>query len=239
MFVRDGWELQRGVATADELAPARDALSAAALARCSPGSGAAFLPVSELWRVDDACRAFTWNPRYAAIAAGLLGCEKVRLYHDQAMFTEPGGAPTPWHQDAQHWAVPGDRCLTMWMPLVDLSADMGTLTYASGSQCAGLHGDLPISPASQAFFDPLVRAAGWPLVNAGAMTAGDALFHDGFVIHGAPANATPRLRAVMTVLYVADGARLIEPAWPDQVDALARWSPGQRPGEVFAGPVMT
>jgi ectoine hydroxylase-related dioxygenase (phytanoyl-CoA dioxygenase family) len=238
MFQRHGWELIRQVATADELNAASPALHAAALARCRTGSGAAFMPVSDLWRVDEACRAFTFNPRYAVIAARLLACTRVRLYHDQAMFTEPGGASTPWHQDAQHWAVPGDRCLTMWMPLVDLTTDMGTLTYASASQRDGMRGDWPISPASQAYFSELVRGNGWPVVNAGAMAAGDALFHDGFVLHGAPANTTARLRAVMTVLYVADDTPLIEPRWPAQAAALAQWSPGQRAGESYVGPLI-
>ena len=239
MFQPHGWELIRQVATIEELNAASTALHAATLARCSTGSGAAFMPVSELWRVDEACRAFTFNPRYAAIAARLLGCARVRLYHDQAMFTEPGGASTPWHQDAQHWAVPGDRCLTMWMPLVDLTADMGTLTYASGSQRDGLRGDWPISPASQTHFSEMVRRNDWPVINAGAMAAGDALFHDGFVLHGAPANTTARLREVMTVLYVADDARLIEPQWPAQAAALAQWSPGQQPGESYVGPLIS
>jgi len=28
-----------------------------------------------------------------------MGVQGVRLYHDQALIKEPGGKPTPWHQD--------------------------------------------------------------------------------------------------------------------------------------------
>jgi hypothetical protein len=180
-------------------------------------------------------RAFTFHAPFADHAVRLLRAP-VRLYHDQAMFTEPGAVPTPWHQDAQHWAVPGDRCLTMWLALRDLD-DEGTLRYASGSQRAGLLGDHPISPASQAHFAPLIAQHGWAVRSAGPMRAGDALFHDGWVIHGAPGNPTADLRAVMTVLFVAADAPLIEPQWPAQADALRTWTPDQRPGELVGSPL--
>ena len=58
--------------------------------------------------------------RFAGVAAALLGVDGVRLYHDQALFKEPGGGPTPWHQDQVYWPLATDRTITMWMPLVDL-----------------------------------------------------------------------------------------------------------------------
>ena len=230
-FQRDGWTLLRAVADPALLARTRDALSREALARCRSGNGAAFMPVGNLWQVDPLCAEFTRHPRFAQLAAQLLGVERVRLYHDQAMFSEPGAAATPWHQDAQHWSIPGDRCLTMWLPLVDLDPAMGTLTYASGSQRDGLRGDWPIGASSQAFFAEHLAIKTYPHVNAGAMTAGDALFHDGWVIHGSPPNTTPRMRAVMTVLFVADGTCLEAPQYPAQQQALIEWTPGQHAGE--------
>jgi len=230
-FQENGWVMLRQVADPALLTRTRDALSREALARCRSGSGAAFMPVGNLWRVDPLCAEFVHHRRFAQIAADLLGVERVRLYHDQAMFSEPGAAATAWHQDAQHWAIPGDRCLTMWLALVDLDPAMGTLTYASGSQREGLLGDWPIGAESQAFFaDHLARKTN-AQVNAGAMAAGDALFHDGWVIHGSPPNCTPRLRAVMTVLFVADGTPLTAPQYPAQQHALAEWTPGQQAGE--------
>lgn len=236
-FHRDGWILLRGVAETVWLSRIREALSRETLARCRTGSGAAFMPVANLWRSDAECAQFAHDPGFARIAAQLLGVERVRLYHDQAMFSEPGAMATPWHQDAQHWAVPGNRCLTMWLPLVDLDPSMGTLTYASGSHRDGLLGDWPIDQAAQRFFADYLESRSYPLVNAGAMAAGDALFHDGWVIHGSPANATARLREVMTVLYVADGTRLEFPRFPAQQQALKDWTPGQDPGEEIGSPL--
>jgi ectoine hydroxylase-related dioxygenase (phytanoyl-CoA dioxygenase family) len=230
-FFQEGWLLLRQVAEPSLLTRTREALSREALARCRSGSGAAFMPVGNLWRVDPLCAEFVRHRRFAQIAADLLGVERVCLYHDQAMFSEPQAAATPWHQDAQHWAIPGDRCLTMWLALVDLEPAMGTLTYASGSQREGLLGDWPIGDGSQRFFAEHLATRPYAQVNAGAMQAGDALFHDGWVIHGSPPNRTPRLRAVMTVLFVADGTRLDSPQYPAQQQALAEWTPGQQAGE--------
>src|SRR5207249_11996994 len=56
------------------------------------------------------------------------------LYHDQALFKEAGGGRTPWHQDMYYWPLDTDRTITMWMPLVDVPAEVGSMLFASGSQ---------------------------------------------------------------------------------------------------------
>src|SRR5690606_24114851 len=67
--------------------------------------GKAFLQIMNLWREDEAARKFVLAKRFAKIAADLMGVENVRLYHDQALFKEPGGGPTPWHQDQNYWPL--------------------------------------------------------------------------------------------------------------------------------------
>ena len=47
------------------------------------------------------------------------------LYHDQALFKEPGGGPTPWHQDQYYWPFDTDKTITMWMPLVEVGPVAG------------------------------------------------------------------------------------------------------------------
>src|SRR5699024_7104996 len=59
--------------------------------------GKAFLQIMNLWKHDQAVRRFVLAERFAKIAADLMGVENVRLYHDQALFKEPGGGATPWH----------------------------------------------------------------------------------------------------------------------------------------------
>ena len=92
--------------------------------------GKAFLQIMNLWRVDERVKQFVLAKRFAKTAATLLGVNNVRIYHDQALFKEPGGGPTPWHQDQYYWPLDTSNTITMWMPLVDISVDMGMLTFA-------------------------------------------------------------------------------------------------------------
>ena len=66
------------------------------------------------------------------------------------------------------------------------------------------------------------------------MAAGDASFHYGWTLHGAPGNATDRLREAMTIIYYADGTRVGPVDNANRRDDLDRWLPGLRPGELAA-----
>ncbi|MEJ0030521.1 MAG: phytanoyl-CoA dioxygenase family protein [Bacteroidota bacterium] len=87
--------------------------------------GKAFLQIYNLWRQNEVLRKYVLSKRFAHVAAKLMGVEKVRLYHDQALFKEPGGGPTPWHQDQYYWPLDTNNTITMWMPLIDLTEDNG------------------------------------------------------------------------------------------------------------------
>jgi hypothetical protein len=198
--------------------------------------GQAFLQVANLWEHDDAVRRFVFAPRFARAAADLLGVDGVRLYHDQALVKEPGGGRTPWHQDQVYWPLDTDRTVTMWMPLVDVPADVGTMTFASGSHRRGNLGEHLIGDESDAAHGEVIERLGLVPETHGALAAGDATFHLGWTLHRAPANPTDRLRVVMTVIYFADGARI------GALDSEARrfdhhhWLGGVPEGAVADGP---
>ena len=82
--------------------------------------GKAFLQVMNLWQRDEAVKEFTLKKKFAQIAAKLLNVDKVRIYHDQALFKEAGGGATPWHQDQYYWPLDTLNTVTMWMPLIDI-----------------------------------------------------------------------------------------------------------------------
>lgn len=193
--------------------------------------GQAFLQVMNLWREDEQVAAFVLAERFASVAAQLLGVERVRIYHDQALFKEPGGGFTPWHQDALYWPLDGHRCVTMWMPLVDIVPEMGGLTFATGSHVDGPLSDVTISDASEAHFERVIAERRFPLAAPRAMRAGDATFHSGWTVHKAGGNATDVMRAVMTVIYFADGLVVQQPTNSSQENDLRTWLPGRRPGE--------
>jgi len=170
--------------------------------------GKAFLQIMNLWQCDEDVKKFVLAKRMAKIAADLMGVENVRLYHDQALFKEPGGGPTPWHQDQYYWPIDTNNTVTMWMPLVDIDVDMGMLTFASGSYNKGAVFNFEISDESEFAFDNYVKKHKFPISRAKTMKAGDTTWHRGFTMHHAPGNNSNTRREVMTIIYVADGAHI-------------------------------
>lgn len=242
-FRADGHTYLPGVASREEVEFFRGPIHATADAHGQTDAlplekrdtyGKAFLKHMNLWTVDPAVAAFTMGKRFARIAAELMGCDGVRIYHDQALFKEPGGGLTPWHQDQYYWPVDTEKTITMWMPLVDLSEEMGILTFASRSHKKGYLGHLPISEESEEVFEQYITDNGMAISRPRSVAAGDATFHSGWNLHSAPGNQSDRLREVMTVIWVADGCHVTEPVNPNQERDITRWMPGLKPGELVA-----
>lgn len=244
-FQRDGHICLRGVCTAEEIA-VYSPLFAAAVAERSRAVkpmeerdtyGKAFLQIMNLWREDARLKQYVFARRFAKIAAELLGVPGVRLYHDQALYKEPFGGHTPWHQDQHYWPLDTDNTITMWMPLVDTTANMGVMDFASGSHRLGYLGDMPISDESEAAWSRLIAEKGFTVVNHGDMRAGDATFHTGWTLHAALANHTAKMRDVMTIIYYADGTKVGAVDNANRKADLDAWIPGGVPGEPAASPI--
>ncbi|WP_395340690.1 phytanoyl-CoA dioxygenase family protein [Ningiella sp. W23] len=203
----------------------------------------AFLQIMNIWVENPQLAKWILSKRFAGVAAQLMGVEKVRIYHDQALFKEPSGGFTPWHQDQHYWPLETDNCITMWMPLMDITRDMGTLNFASGTSKVGYLGDMPISDDSEAYLSKLCAEQGFDIANYGNMEAGDATFHSGWCLHGAGPNLTNTLREVMTIIWYEDNTKII--ARPDpqnrwnasRENDLATWLPGCSEGEEAASEI--
>ncbi len=215
-FQEKGHTLVKGVLSADEIAAYRPVIVGAAdryntekrKLQDRDTYGKAFLQIMNLWQCDAEARKFVLAKRMAKMAADLMGVENVRLYHDQALFKEPGGGPTPWHQDQYYWPIDTNNTITMWMPLVDIDVDMGMLTFASGSYIEGSVFNFEISDESESAYDDYVKEHKFPISRAKTMNAGDATWHRGFTMHHANGNNSDKRREVMTIIYIADGARV-------------------------------
>lgn len=243
-FRRDGHTVTRGVCTPQELAPYR-ALIQEAVTRHNRQTKPlaerdtyhkAFLQIANLWELDEGVKRFVMARRFAGIAAELMGVRGVRIWHDQALFKEPGGGPTPWHQDQYYWPLKTANTITMWMPLVDAPRSMGTVRFATGTHRNGPLASMHISDESEQFFQNYVRDTSCD-VGQYDLAAGDATWHYGWTLHAAPRNESDRMREAMTVIYFEDGAKVAEPANPHQPADLARWLPTLRPGDVAASPL--
>ena len=196
--------------------------------------GKAFLQIMNLWEVDEAARKFVMAKRFASIAAQLLGVEKVRLYHDQALYKEAGGGFTPWHQDQFYWPLDTNKTVTMWMPLIDISVEMGMLTFASGSHKNGMLKNVPISDESEVYLNNYIKENKYEVTRATTMKAGDATWHSGWVLHSAPGNQSSQTREVITIIYFANGAKVTTPKSNEQENDRQRWLCGIEPGQLAA-----
>lgn len=241
-FQKNGHTLVRNILNADEVAVYRDAINEAAYKYNTEKRkledrdtyGKAFLQIMNLWQVDEDVKKFTLAKRFAKIAADLLGVENVRIYHDQALYKEPGGGFTPWHQDQYYWPLSTNNTITMWMPLIDIDEEMGMLTFASGSHKNGSIKNIAISDESETELNEYIKQQGYEITRAKTMNAGDATWHYGWTLHSAPGNNSDKTREIMTVIYFADGAKVIKPVNEHQDADRNRWLDSLQPGELAA-----
>lgn len=245
-FQKNGHTLIRNILNPDEVAAYREVINCAAYKYNTEKRtleerdtyGKAFLQIMNLWEVDEDVKKFTLARRFAKIAADLLGVQNVRIYHDQALYKEPGGGFTPWHQDQYYWPLDTNKTVTMWMPLIDISEEMGMLTFASGSQAVGFAENIAISDESEIKLERLIKDKGFPVTRPQYMKAGDATFHYGWTLHSAPGNAVKdATREVMTVIYFADGAHVTPTQNKHQEADRQRWLQWAKPGDLAASAI--
>ena len=198
--------------------------------------GKAFLQLFNLWQEDEAVRELVFSPRLAGIASDLMQTRGARLYHDQALFKEPGGGITPWHADQYYWPLETDKTVTAWMPLQATPLEMGPLEFSAGSHVVVEGRELSISDDSEAAIERRLRVTDFPRVNE-PFAAGEISFHSGWVFHRAGANRSDQMRKVMTVIYMDSDMRLKEPENQNQLNDWNRWCPGAKVGEIIHTPL--
>lgn len=243
-YERDGFVKIKNVFDGDVLAYYREHISAEVLRRNTTNAPLeardtyhkAFLQVTNLWCSSDVAREFVFGKHLASIAAQLLGVERVRLYHDQALYKEPGGGITPWHADQFYWPLSSDKTITAWVPLQATPLEMGPLAFAAGSHRMQFGRDLEISDESERSLRAAMESGRFKEVNE-PFELGEVSFHSGWTFHHTGANASKQARAVMTVIYMADGIRLIEPTRKQHYADWEAFMPGVKPGEVVDSPL--
>lgn len=251
---RRGWVVLRNVFSADEMsghrallrdyisstqakradamdatpfASAGDPARAPAAAAASSGAPApASKPAYSLADAPAEVAAFVRSARLGEIAARCLGVEALRVLHFAGFIKPGGGPPTPLHQDLSYIPLDTDKVISIWIPLTELTPEMAPLVFAEGSH---LHGCLD---------DPLGGAGRFPLVQSGAMAAGDVSLHLGWTLHGALKNSSARTREAFAICYFADGARIERrEGGPFIQNILNSCFPGLAPGQLAEGPL--
>jgi hypothetical protein len=196
----------------------------------------AFLQVANIWRQSNIVKELVFSRRLARIATELLGSNGVRLYHDQALYKEPGGGVTPWHVDQYYWPLASPATVTAWIPLQDTPVEMGPLSFASGSHRFPFLRDLSISDASEQVIQEAMDRERYPYVER-PFELGDVSFHNGYTFHRAPPNRSRQARQVMTIIYMERDIKVSEPTNDQQRGDLETWLPGTRIGATPDGPL--
>lgn len=196
----------------------------------------AFIQVMNLWLKDDTVKEFVFGKRLARIAAELMGCDGVRLYHDQALYKEPskstsggGGGHTPWHADQYYWPIDTPKTCTAWIPLHAVPLNMGPLSFAADSHTHEIGRDLEISDQSEAVLQRELAEAGFEHI-VEPFDLGEVSFHYGWTYHRAGPNTSQQPREVMTVIYMDEAARVTQPKNSYQVNDHNTWLPGTEIG---------
>jgi ectoine hydroxylase-related dioxygenase (phytanoyl-CoA dioxygenase family) len=164
-----------------------------------------FLQCMNLWEDRPDVRPLTFHPRLGQAAAELLGVDAVRLWHDQALYKEPGGRPTDAHQDHPYWPIKETASVTAWVPFAGSQRGGGAMAYLPGTHRLGLRRFVNIffGDPEDILADPQVSAVDPVFVE---VPRGGVAFHHGLTVHLAEANTLDQARAVHTIIYFPDGA---------------------------------
>ena len=198
--------------------------------------GKAFIQLANLWQLDDLVKSLVFNKRIAKIASDLMQVDGVRLYHDQALFKEPGGGITPWHADQFYWPLTSDKTITAWIPLQDTPLEMGPLEFSAKSQNIKKGRDLAISDESEIKIDKHLKITDFKHVIE-PFEIGEISFHSGWVFHRAGANHTDHTRKVMTIIYMDKDMILKEPKNKNEQLDRDTWCPNSKIGEIIDSPL--
>jgi ectoine hydroxylase-related dioxygenase (phytanoyl-CoA dioxygenase family) len=196
--------------------------------------GKAFLQISNLWTHSAVVKEFVMGKRLGGIAAALMECSGVRIYHDQALYKEPGGGITPWHADQYYWPVASSKTTTAWIPLQETPMELGPLAFCPKSQTFTYGRDLEISDESEMKLSEALKKFGQ---EESQFDLGEVSFHAGWTFHRAGANTTNRPREVMTIIYMDSEMRLAEPKNKNQRADWDMWCPGAAIGEIIDSPL--
>jgi ectoine hydroxylase-related dioxygenase (phytanoyl-CoA dioxygenase family) len=190
----------------------------------------AFLQVTNIWTKSEIVREFVMGKRLARIAADLMEVRGVRMYHDQALYKEPSGGITPWHADQYYWPVNSEKTVTAWIPLQETPIELGALAFCPKSQKFTYGRDLEISDESELKLQDALKKFG---VEESKFDLGEVSFHAGWTFHRAGPNKSDRPREVMTIIYMDQDTKLIEPKNKNHRLDREAFCPGVEVGQVI------
>lgn len=198
--------------------------------------GKAFLQIMNIWTKSDSVKEIVFSTKLAQIATELLGVKGVRLYHDQALYKEPGGGHTPWHADQYYWPLSNDNTVTIWIPMQETPLELGPLEFSAGSYMLNVGRNLEIGDESQEMLENILKENKFQHIIE-PFELGEVSFHAGWLFHRAGANNSNQMRSVMTMIYMDKDIKIKKPENQHQQNDWDSWCPGAVIGEVVNTPI--
>jgi len=249
-FRQDGHVYLPNICSADEIAYYRQAISDVAYQRFPQDkqTDRPFLQTLNLRYQCPKVMQFVLASRLGKVVSDLISkpiasdpdrqALSVRIFHEQALFKEPKGPLTPWHQDQYYWPLATEYAVGLWMPLIDVPLEMGPIRFATGSHRCGFVKQVAISEQSQDFFQQYINEQQYPIWQR-EMSAGDATLHNGWTVHGATANQTDQMRSAMIVTYYPDGTKVDQLSNPSRVNDAKHFLGDKQSGDLADSPMNT
>ena len=181
------------------------------------------------WRRIPEYRDFAWHSPAAALAAGLMGSDKVNFFHEHVLVKEPGTAErTPWHHDQPYWCVDGAQVCSIWLPLDPVPRAV-CVEFVAGSHLWGRwfkprrfvdHDDYDYPQDWETVPDIEARRDAYRILSWD-LEPGDGIAFHALTLHGAPGNPTAGRRRAFASRWTGDDARyalrpgLLSPPFPE------------------------
>jgi hypothetical protein len=173
-----------------------------------PPDERALRKIDNAWWADPDLAALATDARIGAMAARLLGVDRIRLWQDQLLHKPPSGEDRTrigWHQDWDSWRTVAsiDRFVTAWVALDDVDASNGAMQVLPGSNHWGLL-DGQSDFLGTDLDTQLDRLAAAHDVEPRLleMRAGQVSFHHVLTFHGSGSNTSDRVRRSLAIHLV-------------------------------------
>ena len=151
---------------------------------------------------DDFFRSVSQSSPMGRLASRVLRRRDVRWWADGILCKLPaadGGARTPWHQDFPYLSHDRIGLLNVWVALVDMPPERGTMRFLNGSHRLGPMGRVIHRTDGQDLVDLYLWVADEHEISEPLhLKPGDATIHDWMTVHMAPDNGTSEPRWAYT-----------------------------------------
>ena len=192
-----------------------------------------FIQCQNMWEDYPVIRELTFDQRLGEIASNLLGVNKLRVWHDQALVKEAGGRETDPHHDQPYWPIKETNTITAWIPFCNISEENGQLGFYPGSHLIKESQFINIFSGkvddSELKDVPQIQDIEIEYQN---LNLGDVSFHHGLTFHRAKPNNSKEDRIVHTVIFFEDGSKRSDDKFHFSVDR-----PGIKVGQAIRSEV--